>query len=132
MYNAYKPNANELPSTAKLIKSTIVAAVCAGAILVTVILPAEYAIDPTGVGRIIGLTEMGEIKTQLALEAQKEDQKEAKASKPKATQSLLPKANAKTQDNQTEVSPQWRERARLILSPGQGAEIKLVMNKGAI
>ena len=36
------------------------------ALLVTMVLPAEYGIDPTGVGRVLGLTEMGEIKQQLA------------------------------------------------------------------
>ena len=34
------------------------------------VLPAEYNIDPTGVGRALGLTQMGEIKTQLAREAE--------------------------------------------------------------
>ena len=39
------------------------------AILIAIVLPSEYAIDPTGIGRALGLTEMGEIKTQLAEEA---------------------------------------------------------------
>ncbi len=34
-----------------------------------VYLPAEYGTNPTGVGSILGLTEMGEIKQQLAAEA---------------------------------------------------------------
>jgi len=38
-------------------------------LLVTVVLPAEYGVDPTGIGRVLGLTEMGEIKVQLAKEA---------------------------------------------------------------
>ncbi|HBC33778.1 MAG TPA: hypothetical protein DC045_05515, partial [Marinobacter adhaerens] len=59
----------ELPSTAKLIQSTIVAAIVALVLLVTVVMPAEYALDPTGAGRLLGLTEMGEIKEQLAEEA---------------------------------------------------------------
>ena len=32
-------------------------------------LTAEYGTDPTGVGNVLGLTEMGEIKQQLAREA---------------------------------------------------------------
>ena len=54
MFNAEKPSLEELPSSAQLIRSTILAAVSAAAILVTVVLPAEYGIDPTGVGRAIG------------------------------------------------------------------------------
>ena len=53
-----------------LIRSTLLAAGAAGAVLVLFWLPAEYGIDPTGVGRLTGLTEMGEIKQQLAAEAE--------------------------------------------------------------
>ena len=60
----------ELPSTASLLRSTVLAIVGAAAILVTVVLPAEYGIDPTGVGRMLGLTDMGETKQQLAAEAE--------------------------------------------------------------
>ncbi|MDL0433925.1 hypothetical protein QPM17_22550 [Marinobacter sp. TBZ242] len=70
MYNTDLPTRAELPTTGKLIRSTLVAAVVAVALLVTVVLPAEYAIDPTGAGRLLGLTEMGEIKLQLVEEAE--------------------------------------------------------------
>jgi len=54
----------------QLIRSSIIAFVSAIAILVTVILPAEYAIDPTGIGGALGLGEMDEIKKQLEQEAE--------------------------------------------------------------
>lgn len=44
-----------LPSISQLLRAIIVAAVVAGVILVTAVLPAEYGIDPTGVGRRLGL-----------------------------------------------------------------------------
>ena len=69
MYNANRPKLSELPSPVRLLRSTLIAAVGASAILVTVVLPAEYGIDPTGAGRMLGLTKMGEIKTELAAEA---------------------------------------------------------------
>jgi hypothetical protein len=50
----------------QLLKSTIIAATTALAVVVCVFLPAEHAIDPTGIGRLLGLTQMGEIKHQLA------------------------------------------------------------------
>jgi hypothetical protein len=53
-----------------LIRATLGSALAAGAILVFAWLPAEYGIDPTGVGRVLGLTEMGEIKQQLYAEAE--------------------------------------------------------------
>lgn len=73
MFNAEKPSLEELPSSAQLIRSTIIAAVSAVAILVTVVLPAEYGIDPTGLGRLTGLAEMGEIKQELAEEAEQDE-----------------------------------------------------------
>ncbi|MAF83050.1 MAG: hypothetical protein CL797_03015 [Chromatiales bacterium] len=42
-------------SPATLLKASIISAVLAAAILITVILPAEYGIDPTGAGEAIGL-----------------------------------------------------------------------------
>lgn len=72
MFNAEIPSRAELPSTAKLVKSTAIAAAAAAVILVTVVLPAEYGIDPTGIGRALQLTQMGEIKKQLAIEAEQD------------------------------------------------------------
>jgi hypothetical protein len=69
MYNSDLPNRADLPTSAQLRRSTIIAAAAALAILVTIVMPSEYAVDPTGTGRLFGLTKMGEIKTQLAAEA---------------------------------------------------------------
>ena len=69
MYNSNNSEDSELPSTGKLIKSTILAAVAAGVLLVTVVMPAEYGIDPTGIGNAIGLKKMGDIKVSLSGEA---------------------------------------------------------------
>jgi hypothetical protein len=46
------------PSLATLVQTTLIALVVAGVLLVTVVLPAEYAIDPIGTGRWLGLTEI--------------------------------------------------------------------------
>lgn len=51
MFNSQRPRPEDLPSNAQLLKATLGAAIAAGAILVTVVLPSEYAIDPTGIGR---------------------------------------------------------------------------------
>ena len=59
----------ELPSQRALARATLMAAAVAGVLLLTVVLPAEYGIDPTGAGRVLGLTQMGEIKVRLAREA---------------------------------------------------------------
>jgi len=61
------------PTSGGLIRSTLMAGGGALAILTFFWLPAEYGIDPTGVGGLLGLTEMGEIKQQLAGEAAAQD-----------------------------------------------------------
>jgi hypothetical protein len=44
------------PSTKRLAVSSLVAIAGAAITLVAVVLPAEYGIDPTGIGRVLGLT----------------------------------------------------------------------------
>ncbi|ORE90747.1 putative ORF2 [Aurantimonas sp. 22II-16-19i] len=85
MYNTDMPTRAELPTTRKLVRSTVIAAVSATAILVAVVLPAEYGIDPTGVGSALNLTEMGEIKMQLAAEAEADAAMDAAARAAPAT-----------------------------------------------
>lgn len=41
-----------------LLKSSLIAMIIAAVILLLIILPAEYNIDPTGIGRTIGLTQL--------------------------------------------------------------------------
>jgi len=50
---------SEVPSTRRLLKATALAIAVAGIILVTTVLPAEYGIDPTGVGSHLGLDVLG-------------------------------------------------------------------------
>lgn len=48
--------AEALPSLPQLLKATSLAVAVAGLLLATVVLPAEYGIDPTGIGKRLGLT----------------------------------------------------------------------------
>ncbi|MFG9957587.1 transmembrane anchor protein, partial [Pseudomonas aeruginosa] len=56
MFNTKLPTQCELPTSRQLLRSTVIAVGVAAALLVTVVMPSEYAIDPTGVGRVLGLT----------------------------------------------------------------------------
>jgi hypothetical protein len=74
------PPLSELPSPARLRRGAIAALVGALIVVVVVVLPAERAIDPTGIGSMLGLTDMGlikqEFKAELAAEtASKETQR---------------------------------------------------------
>jgi hypothetical protein len=52
-------------TNAALIKYTLFSLIFAAVTLLTVILPAEYNIDPTGIGHKLGLTVFNEVKTEI-------------------------------------------------------------------
>jgi len=155
MYNTDMPSRSDLPSTAKLIRSTIMAAIVALVLLVTVVMPAEYALDPTGAGRLLGLAEMGEIKEQLAEEAAADeaaqmvavqssvDRKVPEVTEPVVAEAveepaLLPEAEVAPAGPEPEpasepeiAKPQWQDEVRVVLTPGEGTEFKLTMEEGA-
>ncbi len=145
MYNTDIPTRAELPSTAQLIKSTILALIAAAVILVTIVLPAEHAIDPTGIGRMLKLTQMGEIRQQLAAEAEADRIKDQELQRqqqptpqpekrsglmdwlagliisPAAAQERIVVAQAATKS----------EELTITLKPTEGVEYKLTMLKSA-
>ena len=137
MYNSDTPTRAELPTSAQLLKSTIIAIVAAIAILVAIVLPSEYGIDPTGVGGALGLTEMGDIKTQLAEEAEQDrmrDQQNAVPAAPAAPQqgsSLLDRIYAELLVGSAHAQEMRSDEMSVTLAPGEGTEIKLMMLKGA-
>jgi hypothetical protein len=124
MNNAPQPRPEDLPSKAQLLRASIAGVIGAVVILVTVYLPAEHAIDPTGVGRVIGLTEMGEIKRELAEEA-------ARDAEIHGDQSMnLIDTIFGAFVGSAQAQEAWRDKVSFTLAPGATAEIKLVMEAG--
>jgi len=166
-----------------LLRATLGSAAAGAAILGLFWLPAEYGIDPTGLGRVMGLTQMGEIKQQLDAEAEADDAALAAAalapSPPAASETalasrldgieaqlaaiaavigadrlvaapppepvvapdqpataLVPEAAPIAVEPAPSVSdpaaPAWRNEVSYTLSPGDGIEVKLVMEQGAV
>jgi hypothetical protein len=99
----------------KLLKSLTIVVAVAAFIAVAIVLPAERGVDPTGIGKVLGLKEMGETKVALAKEAELDSIDNA------APRLAATRAEAGTMFDDTEV----------ILPPGEGREIKLVMLKDA-
>ncbi len=129
MYNTELPNKADLPSSGQLLRSTVIAIVVAAVLLTTVVLPSEYGIDPTGIGRVAGLTQMGEIKMTLAEEAKRD--READASRTAAGPAQQPAAPATAPPATGESAAGRTDSMTVTLKPGQGIEIKLEMVKGA-
>ena len=120
------PKIEELPSLSQLFRSAIAAVCVAVFLLITTILPAEYGVDPTGIGRVIGLSEMGEIKSELQREAEEDaDTHSSSVNKISFLKilnfSIIPSANA---------SNHWREQFEFELKPGEYHEVKFMMKKG--
>ncbi|MEG9305073.1 MULTISPECIES: transmembrane anchor protein [Psychrobacter] len=126
MYNSDTPSQAELPSSNQLIKSTILAIIAAIVLLFTVVLPAEYGIDPTGVGKLLRLTEMGQVKQQLAEEAAAD----AAGLLTTDIDNVTEKAVNATIADTTVTSGQWRDEIPFTLTPGEGIEIKMKMSEG--
>ena len=119
---------SEAPSTRRLLKATAIAIAVAGVILVTTVLPAEYGIDPTGLGGRLGLDVLA--NTAEAAEAAE-----------------LPAAAANSEDSSVDAVGQPAQPVEagavskrdgayrsdtlsLTLPPGKGAEIKAAMKSG--
>lgn len=133
MYNSNIPSGTEVPSTAKLIKSTILAAVAAGILLVTVVMPAEYGIDPSGSGKVLGLTRMGEIKTSLAKEAEDDkalDQQAVEAAEIPEPQQIA-SAEIQAEPPQEQAVETQSHEMTFTLASDQGTEVKVTMKEGA-
>lgn len=171
-----------------LIRSTLMASGAAVAVLTVVYLPAEYGIDPTGFGAVLGLTEMGQIKQQLYAEAEAdeagagavatldpatlcrldrieaqlaaigavigapasvteapaqtvEEVAAAPAPEPEPGPALdaTPELTAEPAPGETteavdaataEATSGWRDEVSYSLAPGEGIEVKLVMQEG--
>ncbi|KAA0982665.1 transmembrane anchor protein [Pseudomonas sp. ANT_J12] len=135
MFNSPLPTVNELPSTRKLVRSTVIALLAAVGLLVTVVMPSEYAVDPTGVGRALGLTQMGELKIVLAQEALADvapPQPAALAPAPAPAPQLEPIQPATKPAVQPVATPApalKTNQMTVTLKPGEGTEIKLEVLK---
>ena len=149
MYNSDMPSRADLPTSSQLLRSTVIAIGVAAALLVTIVLPAEYGVDPTRIGRVLGLTEMGEIKQQLAEEAEldaamaAQSVQQGNVTETSEQPAEMAEVPAPVQDMAAEETPvettpvpapgaeAWTDETRLVLGPGEAAEIKLVMQAGA-
>lgn len=158
-----------------LIRSTLLSGAAALGVLTVVYLPAEYGVDPTGFGAVLGLTEMGQIKQQLYAEAEADaaaapvvldpavmarlermeaqladiaaivgadalqdggaevaPEAEAPAPAPEA-EAPAPTAEAGAEEPAVvaePAAPEWRDEVSYTLAPGEGIEVKLVMEEG--
>ncbi|MBK9580062.1 MAG: transmembrane anchor protein [Fibrobacteres bacterium] len=116
MYNDKMPSKAELPTPTQLVRATLIAAFVAIVLLFAAVLPAELGYDPTGIGRLMGLKKMGEIKEKLHTE-----RKSDAATKQASETSVAGTNSVSGRIDSIEVP----------LDPEQGAEVKVVLREGA-
>jgi hypothetical protein len=110
------PTLPDPPSPLRLVRATLTAAAIAGVLLVTVVLPAEYGIDPTGIGRATGLYRAPEAAAEPLPES--------------AADGTPAPTGASTGSLFKSTTPYRTDEMSITLAPGEGAEIKAQMNAG--
>ena len=98
-----------LPSVRQLRAASIGAVILILVLAITVVLPAEEGIDPTGVGAALGLTQIGELKSGAA---------ESPTTPDVASEPAEPVYEFRTDE------------ITLTLAPKKGTEVKAVMRSG--
>lgn len=61
------PTYDELPTSARLVRATVLAVLSAMVLLVVAVLPAEYGLDPTGMGKRLGLLQLSQAAPPAAV-----------------------------------------------------------------
>ena len=117
----------QAPSLGKIVAATLTALIVACVILVVVVLPAEYGIDPLGTGKALGLTDLG----GASAPARPAPAADAAAILPvlvPSTTGGAPKVAGTfiAQPNRFQVDSR-----EMTLAAGEGMEIKYNMKKGA-
>lgn len=103
-----------LPTRASLLKAGALALAVAGVLLVGAVLPAEYGLDPTGVGGALGLTKLNAADAAPSASPAPDTQAKGGSAAPLQLSAVPLQGNTLT----------------VPLAPHQGAEIKAVMVQG--
>lgn len=110
-------NTHPLPTLKQLFKATGIALLAAGALLITTVLPSEFGIDPTGIGKAMGLTVMSATSAEAA-------------KLPNNMAPAVPVVQTATETVAKSDIPLRSDEMSLTLQPNEGSEIKATMRKG--
>ena len=107
---------NEQVSSKTLWQATAGAILVGVIALITLIMPAEYNIDPTGIASVLGLTALS---PEGLAEAQEQFQEQTNAT------------NKNSSDAGNSMGTSMSDVAQLALPPNSGLEYKMIMEEGA-
>lgn len=115
-------NTHPLPTLFQLFKATGLALAAAAAILITTVLPAEHGIDPTGIGKTLGLTILNNGQGAASKSSGEGVVAAAVATPPAPAPAALSSKQGALYRADTR---------KIILQPGEGLEYKASLEKGA-
>jgi hypothetical protein len=131
---------HSLPTTARLLKATAIALAGAAVILVTAVLPAEYAIDPTGLGAKLGLLSLANTAqaqpaataapTTAAQPAPADSATAALAASAASVFGVQPGQSFDARAVARSTTADRTDTMSVTLAPGKGAEIKAMVAAG--
>ena len=113
-----------LPSLKSLMISSLIATLIASFVLIAFVLPAEYGIDPTGLGKKAGLTVLAE-KANYPMQVM---------AIPLPTQKLaeITCSHASAMAGGNSVEGPWQDTVMITLPPNKGLEYKFHLTRGAL
>jgi hypothetical protein len=120
----------QAPSGKRLALSVAIAVVVAAIVLVTTVLPAEYGIDPTGAGRMLGLTALNAPARTIEVKDVLGGNETVREVEIPAFNEPVPLPNPAV--HQAEDRPIATRTIELTLGPEQETEIKTVMRSSKV
>ncbi len=122
-------------STATLIKASAIATIIAVIVLIGAILPAEYNIDPTGIGKSLGLTQIAEAaQSASVVPVATKQANETDLSLDAANSGVITIANAPSvaaiKQIRAQVTGLRQDNVDIVIPAGKGLEYKLLLNEG--
>jgi hypothetical protein len=122
-----------MPSRARLVKGLLLALLGAAILLVVVVLPAEYGLDPTGAGKALGLTAMRGSKAEPAQTVVMQDVIGGNAQLASTVQvgdgrDPVPLPNPAV--HQDQAAPARTDTLTIRLAPDEKTEIKAQLQQG--
>jgi hypothetical protein len=119
-----------LLSVKALINASLCAVLLALIILFTAVLPAEYGIDPTGMGQKLGLTALAASGQKNPVDCAVKSQ-QSKQPVAETESSKLQHLVAEHQPLDESKPIRWHDTVTIVIPPRKGLEYKFVMSKGA-
>jgi hypothetical protein len=112
----------------KLLVGTGISLLVAGVLLIAVVLPAEYNVDPTGIGAGLGIKGMSTAEEEAVVDQPAPTS--ISSSQPAETAAQPSQSTSESASLWTQESPYRSDELSLTLAPNEGAEIKALMKTG--